>query len=143
MDYIPANDSDKAYFRELNEECYRDVVTRQLGSWDSGLQSLGFDAKWKEHRFSKIAFDDQIVGGVWVDELDDSRQLREIQIHPTYQRRGIGTKVVKYEIERSRKMGKTLRLKVLLESQAVNLYKRLGFVVIDDTEVQYIMEHRA
>lgn len=142
MDYRPADDSDKAYFRELNEVCYRDVVARQFGSWDSDQQSMGFDVKWKEQRFSKIVIDDQVVGGVWIDELDDFRQLREIQIHPTYQGRGIGTKVVRDVIETSQEMGKALRLKVLLESQAVNLYKRLGFEIIGDTEVQYIMEHR-
>ena len=141
MDYIPADDSDKTYFRELNEECYRDVVIRQFGSWDSDLQRLGFDAKWQEQRFSKIVIEDQIVGGVWVDELDDFRQIREIQIHPMHQGQGIGTRVVQDVIKTSREMGKPLRLKVLHMSQAVNLYKRLGFVVIDDTKAQYIMEH--
>ncbi len=143
MEYKPADDTDKFYFRELNEACYRDLVTRQFGSWNSALQLVGFDVKWQTHRFSKIIIGGQVVGGVWVDDLDDFRQLREIQIHPDYQSQGIGTRVVQDVIDRSRNMRKTLRLKVLHQNRAISLYRRLGFEVIDDTGVQYVMEWKA
>ena len=93
MEYIPANESDKEYFRDLNEQCYRDLVRRQFGSWDSDPQSQIFDAKWETQRFQKIIVNDVVVGGIWVDENPQDNQLREIQIHPMYQNKGIGTLV--------------------------------------------------
>jgi ribosomal protein S18 acetylase RimI-like enzyme len=143
MEYSPADDSDKPYFQDLNEQCYRDVVTRQFGSWDPKTQRLNFNTKWPAQQFSKIIMDGNVVGGIWLDEHDEFRQIREIQIHPTYQGQGIGTRVVQDVIDKSQQMDKKLMLKVLHENHALALYERLGFVVTDDTGVQYVMEHRA
>ena len=143
MEYSPANESDKSYFQDLHEQCYRDVVTRQFGSWEFKVQRLNFNAKWPAHQFSKIIIDGQVVGGIWIDEHDEYRQIREIQIHPTYQGQGIGTRVMQDVIDRSQQMGRKLMLKVLHQNYALGLYKRLGFVVVDDTGVQYVMEYRA
>jgi len=143
MEYSPADDSDKSYFQELHEQCYRDVVTRQFGSWESKIQRLNFNAKWPAQQFSKIIMDGLVVGGIWIDEHDEFRQVREIQIHPTYQGQGVGTRVMQDVIDRSQQMGKKLMLKVLHENHALGLYKRLGFVITDDTGVQYVMEYRA
>ena len=143
MEYSPAKDSDKLYFQDLHEQCYKEVVTRQFGSWESKVQRLNFNAKWPAQQFSKIIIDGQIVGGIWIDEHDEFRLIREIQIHPTYQGKGIGTRVMQDVIDRSQQMGRKLMLKVLHENHALGLYKRLGFVIIDDTGVQYVMEYRA
>jgi ribosomal protein S18 acetylase RimI-like enzyme len=94
-------------------------------------------------QFSKIIIDGQVVGGIWIDEHDEYRQVKEIQIHPTFQGQGIGTRVMQDVIDRTQQMDKNLMLKVLHENHALALYKRLGFVVVDDTGVQYVMEHRA
>ncbi len=143
MEYSRADDTDKSYFKELHEECYRDVVTRQFGSWESKVQRLNFNAKWLAQQFSKIIIDGEVVGGIWIDEHDEYRQIREIQIHPTFQGQGIGTRVMQDVIDRTRQMDKNLMLKVLHENHAIALYRRLGFVVVDDTGLQYVMEHRA
>ena len=143
MEYSPADDSDKPYFQDLHEQCYRDVVTRQFGSWEPKTQRLNFNARWPVQQFSKIIIDGNVVGGIWLDEHDEFRQIREIQIHPTYQGQGIGTRVVQDVIYRSQQMDKKLMLKVLHENHALALYERLGFVVTDDTGVQYVMEYRA
>lgn len=141
MKFVTASDSDKAYFEKLNELCYRDVVEKQFGFWDSDAQELNFDSKWRNQRFRKIIMDEQVIGGIWTDDYDEYNQLYEIQIHPTHQGNGIGTRIIKAEIDRAKGSGKKLRLRVLLENRAVSLYRKLGFVVVDETEVQYIMEH--
>lgn len=139
MEYIPANESDKEYFRDLNEQCYEDLARRQFGSWDAGLQSQAFDAKWETQQFQKIFVDDNVVGGIWVEENPQDNQLKEIQIHPMHQNKGIGTLVVQDVIKQAQTDGKRLWLKVLHQNQALNLYERLGFIVTEKTDVQYIM----
>jgi ribosomal protein S18 acetylase RimI-like enzyme len=142
LQYRAATDADKSYFEALNEACYADVVTRQFGAWETDRQRARFDVKWQEHRFLKMVVAGRVVGGVWVDEHDDYRQLREIQVHPAFQGRGIGTRVVQDVIDRSSRLGKPLRLWVLHQNMAVSLYMRLGFVIVDDTGTQYVMEYR-
>jgi|TARA_Y100000310_G_C20700289_1_gene829085 ribosomal protein S18 acetylase RimI-like enzyme len=141
-EYIPADDSDKSYFHELNKVCYIDVVTRQFGSWDDELQTEYFDVKWQTQDFNKIIRHGQLVGGVWLDKLEDSYQLKEIQIHPDHQNQGIGRSVLDDVIATAQHAEKRLWLKVLHQNQAVDLYKRLGFTVTAKTEAQYIMEYR-
>lgn len=140
MRFEAATDDDKEYFRLLNRACYEDVVSRQFGPWDDDHQTRNFEAKWPEHHFRKLYVDDELVGGVWTDVTPDIIQLREIQIHPVHQGRGIGTTVVRAEIEAARQAGKPLRLRVLFENRAVRLYKRLGLEVIGKNEHHFIME---
>ncbi len=92
--------------------------------------------------FYRMIRNDRVLGGMWVDQHADSHQLREIQIHPDHQNQGIGTLVVEDVIQTAQKEGKRLWLMVLRQNQAVTLYKRLGFTVIDKTETQYVMEYR-
>ena len=140
MQFSSATEDDKAYFRALNRACYEDVIGRQFGPWDDEHQNRSFEAKWPENNFRKIRIGDELVGGVWIDDGPEFVQLREIQIHPKFQGQGIGTRVVTMEIDNARAQGKSLRLRVLHENVAYGLYLRLGFVVIDRNEHQYVME---
>lgn len=139
MELVPADEADKKYFEELNETVYRGLIEKQLGSWNSGFEKDKFEEKWKEHNFQKILVDNQTVGGIWVQELESHYQLREIQIHPDFQNRGIGTQLIKAVIQRAKENGKELKLRVLLTNPAVNLYKRLGFTITEKNDVQYHM----
>lgn len=138
----PATDADKEYFRLLNELSYRDVVTRQFGGWDEDLQTHNFDLKWQDQAYEKLFDGDTLVGGIWVREFTDNIQIREIQIHPEHRGRGVGTRVLKQEINRALEKGKNLRLRVLLLNRAKSLYVRLGFVEIDQDETHYYLEYR-
>ena len=140
MRFEPATESDKEYFRALSRACYEDVISRQFGPWDDLHQNQSFEAKWLENNFRKIYVNDALVGGVWIDDNPEFIQLREIQIHPNYQGMGIGTEVVRLEIDKARNLRKPIRLRVLFMNQAIELYKRLGFTVIGENEHQYTME---
>jgi ribosomal protein S18 acetylase RimI-like enzyme len=139
--YEPATEADKEYFRNLNHSCYRDVIKRQFDKWDQEQQDRNFEEKWPTNNFLKVIADDCVIGGVWVDEHSDYLQLHEIQIHPDFQGRGYGSTVVSNVIARAKREGKGLRLRVLHENKAVELYERLGFRTIETTEHQYIMEY--
>lgn len=137
--YEPAKDEDVDYFRELNHACYRDLVERQFGPWEPSFQDKNFDVKWQTQKFLKVYAASELAGGVWVDEHPDYRRLREIQIHPDHQSRGIGTAVILSVIQESDAQGLPVRLHVLHENQAVSLYERLGFVTIERTDTQFVM----
>lgn len=54
--------------------------------------------------------------------------------------RGVGSHVVRQELEKARELGVPLRLRVLKQSQAIALYERLGFTRCGETLTQYWME---
>lgn len=135
--FEPATEADKEYFRALNRSCYEELVVRQLGPWNDEEQNQNFEIKWPTNHFQKIFANDELVGGIWFDEHDEFRQLREIQIHPEFQGKGIGTALLKMELEQARC---PIRLRVLFKNQAYHMYLRLGFVTIDQNDTQYIMQ---
>lgn len=141
MKFEPALISDKSYFKDLNRACYTEVVGRQFGPWDEQLQSENFELKWLEQNFQKVFVNDELVGGVWLDEEDYVIQLRELQIDPNYQSKGIGSEVLFRQMEFAQKEGKPMRLRVLTMSNAVALYQRAGFRIVDQNDHQHIMQH--
>lgn len=139
MRYELATESDKAYFRDLNRACYQDVVERQFGQWDEAWQDQNFDSKWKEQNFHKIIERGEVVGGVWVEDHGTHLHLREIQIHPAHQGKGLGTAVLRDVIARAQFEGKRLQLRVLHLNKALSLYERLGFQRVEKMEAHYLM----
>ena len=141
MKFATRTEEDKDYFRLLNEHAYRDLVVKQFGFWDASVQSDNFETKWQEQNFQKIYVDDVLIGGIWVQEFQGYHQLREIQLSPDLRNKGFGTRLIKGEIRKAKLAGKKLKLRVLIQNPAFELYKRLGFVVIETTSEQYHMIH--
>jgi ribosomal protein S18 acetylase RimI-like enzyme len=139
MELVPTTENDKEYFYILCRLVYRDLVEKQIGMWDEEIERTSFDNKWSDHGFKKIIYNGEMVGGIWVQEFKSHFQLREIQIHPKFQNQGIGTKLLNLVIERARKAEKELRLRVLTSSRATELYKRLGFIIVGQSDTQYYM----
>jgi len=141
IELVPVTQSDKEFFRKLNELSYREVIEEQFGEWDNEFQRAAFEDKWMEQNYMKILCDGEIIGGIWVQDLDTHHQLREIQILPTHRNQNIGSNLIAAEAQRAKMLGKRLRLRVLLRNPAFQLYKRLGFVVTEQNDTQYHMEH--
>ena len=139
--YVDADDSDKEFFRSLNEICYRELIEALFGNWDSHVENEKFEAKWSESNFRKV--DGRLAGGVWVDDEGSHHQLREIQLVPEFRNRGIGSQVIEQCVKDARCVGKPLRLRVLETNPALRLYERLGFRVCDSSpEARQVLMER-
>ena len=104
------------------------------GGWTNNQYEEAFQSTWNNQAFRKIYIGDQLIGGIWVEEHQGYWQLREIQIEPKYQGKGIGTEVLLAEIERARSASTELRLRVLLKNKAISLYIKLGFGQVNQDE---------
>ncbi|MFP4401876.1 MAG: GNAT family N-acetyltransferase [Candidatus Nanoarchaeia archaeon] len=61
-----------------------------------------------------------------------------MSVHKNYQRRGVGTKLLEYAIQYCKSQNiNTILLDVWSENPAVNLYKKVGFKVIEETKKFY------
>ena len=92
----------------------------------------------------------QLVGAIWgrllTDEnkgfghVDDSTPELGMAVKPAYRNQGIGTQVIKEITSEYQKIGVDyLSLSVDKANSASNLYKRLGFEIVAETETSWTM----
>ena len=90
------------------------------------------------NNYSNIVVDDKVVGCLLLTDKDDGTLLDEIYLEEKYRNKGIGTNIIKEVINNN----DIIYLWVYKENiQAISLYKKLGFVVIEETESRYYMKH--
>ena len=131
--------ADHAFLKDLHHSAYREVVTRQFGKWVEADQDAWFEEKLSEVTYRIIELDDTPIGALSVVDAPGHVFLAELQIAPEFQNRGIGSTIVREEVDRAKALGRPIRLRVLLQNRAVALYERLGFTVTGETETHYLM----
>jgi len=88
--------------------------------------------------YCNIVVDGKIVGCLLVTSKDDGVLLDEIYIEEDYRNSGIGTSIINNVINNN----DIVYLFVYKDNKnAIKLYKRLGFNIIEDTDVRYYMKH--
>ena len=90
--------------------------------------------------------DKTIVGAVWVRIMDDYGHVDDetpsfaISLLKEYRGLGIGTELMKRMLDELRDSGyKRTSLAVQKQNYAVNMYKNVGFEIVDENEEEYIM----
>lgn len=109
----------------------------------------GFGEKKDDHCFISES-DGKIVGAVWVrilsgeikgyGNIDEYTPEFAISLYKEYRHRGIGTRLMSTMITYLRDKGYAqTSLHVKKDNYAVKLYRKMGFVVIDEDEEDYLM----
>ena len=88
----------------------------------------------------------KIIGAVWVrvmndyGHIDDETPSLAISLYDEYRRLGIGTALIKDILQLLKEKGyKQVSLSVQKANYAVNMYRKVGFKVVSETEEEYIM----
>ena len=90
------------------------------------------------NNYFNIVVDDKIVGCLLLTDRDDGILLDEIYLEEEYRNKGIGTDIIKNVISNN----DIIYLWVYKENlNALSLYKKLGFNVIEATESRYYMKY--
>lgn len=91
-----------------------------------------------------ILCNDHAIGLVKLGVLLRSVHIRQFQIQPNYQGKGIGTKVLAVVKRKAEKLELPITLNVLLNNPAMSLYLRNGFNKIKEAhfECQLIYRHK-
>ncbi|MDC5806210.1 GNAT family N-acetyltransferase [Vibrio europaeus] len=71
--------------------------------------------------------------------LADKEQwyLFQIQVHPDFQNLRIGSYLINTLIHKAKQQGKSIGLSVLKSNPAFNLYRKLGFKVVEENEHEF------
>lgn len=90
--------------------------------------------------------ENKVVGAVWVRDMDDYGHIADgvpsfaISLYKEYRNYGIGTEMMKTMLAELKNLGYSrTSLAVQKANYAVRMYKKVGFVTIDENDEEYIM----
>ena len=126
----PATSADSEFCYQLHKAAMGGYVTAIWG-WDEQIQR-GFHARaFNVDRWQIITVGGSDAGMLDVEYRPGEIYLSRIEIHPSYQGRGIGTRLVSALAAEARQKGHDLVLEVLaVNHRAQALYQRLGLTEV-------------
>ena len=136
----PAEPSDKEFVRQVHHLGYKDVVTRQFGTWDETVQDSFFAKDWAKNKMEIILCDEKECGYASRKRKPEFYWVGELVLLPKFQGCGIGSGILRDVMTMAAAENIPVRLQVLFENYAHRLYLRLGFVDTGKTETHYLME---
>ena len=126
----PATPADSEFCFELHEAAMGGYIAAVWG-WDEQRQRAYHDRSFSPGRWQIITADGVDVGMIDVEHRPTEIYLGRIEIHPSHQGRGIGTRLVTALVDEARRNGQDLTLDVLaVNPRARALYQRLGLTEV-------------
>lgn len=111
--------------------------------WQFDLQRKEYDANFPEAEYSVILVDELPAGRIWINRDDKEIHLLDIALLQEFQKRGVGTVLLRQLIDEAASSNKALRHTVfVLNTDAKRFYERLGFVVFEEMGAYLNMEWR-
>jgi len=135
----PATDADYDFLYKLHVAAIRPAVEATWG-WDDAFQQELFRSRWNPAETQIIVIEEE-VGVFKLDEQDGSVFISLIEIHPDHQNCGLGTTIVQDILTKAHQRSLPVLLHVLKANEdALRLYERLGFEIIEEREERYVMQ---
>lgn len=139
----PATDDDYEFLYRLHVAAMRPYI-EQIWGWHEAWQREYFDRKFVAEKRQIILVDGADAGVLVVEEKPGTLYLGLIELLPAYQRRGIGSRLIRELMDEAHGHGLPLTLHVLKTNHpARRLYERLGFTVDADEENKWHMTNPA
>ena len=137
---VPALMEDQAWLEGLRRDVYLELFVATFGGWDEVRHARQFSECLTRGGISIIKIDGMRVGMIQVFDQPDGVEVGEIQIQPSHQNRGIGTRVLTDAITRGHEQGKKILLSVALKNErAYRFYQRLGFQKVAHNDTHNLM----
>lgn len=143
MDYNFENYK-KEYFKTLykmKKENFKWYVKKIYG-WDEKKQIEIYKNFINEHRKDmKIIKSNNKIIGVFTNYINENNEsvISLFYIDKNYQGKGIGTKILKEQLEFDKQNKRNTILQVYKENPAQFLYKKVGFEIYQETDTHYKM----
>jgi ribosomal protein S18 acetylase RimI-like enzyme len=103
-------------------------------------QHNAYDMQYTEADHSLILLDDQPIGRLLVARSSEWIHLVDIALLPAHRNRGIGAQLIKDLLDEAATAGLPVRLQVLKNNPAAELYERLGFRKTGESGMHFQME---
>jgi GNAT superfamily N-acetyltransferase len=126
-------------FRVL-KETMREYVVATWSTWSEEESRRQTVEQVSAGRTEVIELDGVPAGIQLVERASTHIQLEQLYVSKEFQRRRIGTQLVKRLLREASGSKLPVRLRVLAVNPARVFYERLGFIVIETTPERYFME---
>ncbi len=138
---IPYTDADYEFVYAVKKNAYKKYVEECWGAWIEENQRKYFEefiTKVKDNA-SIIMNGDKKIGFYNGEVLENGNyEIGNICIIPEYQRRGIGTKILKEKLDENK--DRDIEIQYFKQNPVGSLYARLGFVPNGETKFHYQMK---
>ncbi|MGF6766098.1 GNAT superfamily N-acetyltransferase [Paraburkholderia sp. GAS33] len=133
-----ATEDDVEFAFEVKRAPLGPHITVRWG-WDDELQRRVHEQRWRERTWFIITVDGCRAGTVAIDEASTHIQFGEFYLLPCYQRKGIGTVVLRSVLRRADYQAKSVKLEYLKWNPVASLYLRHGFKVDTDNDTHFFL----
>lgn len=106
-------------------------------------QHQHYQAHYTDADFFVVLRDGQACGRFYLARWPGELRVVELSILPAYQNFGIGTQILESVLAEAANLGKPVHIHVEHSNRAQKLYRRLGFVPVQEHGVHVLMEWRA
>jgi ribosomal protein S18 acetylase RimI-like enzyme len=138
---IPVIEADRAWLEQLRRSVYRDLFFATWSNWDEARHLRHCDQCWAIGSIRAVEVEGTRVGMLQLLESRDAVEVGEIQIAPEHQNKGIGTLLMRDIVARAHAERKRVVLSTGLKNwRALQLYRRLGFRQVGQTETHSLLE---
>ena len=131
--------ADYRWLYELKSASMRTYIDAVYG-WDEAVQEKYFKRTFHPEQITIVTVNGADAGMFVLDRDETGYFLKRIEVHPSFQGRGVGTAVIQEIIDKASFERENVRLMVFKINPAQGLYKRLGFKIVDETETHYEMK---
>ena len=139
----PAFTADADFVTRVIETTMRAHVERTWGSFSADETRRRVLGNIEAGNCSIIRWENQDIGVFTIARELSEIKLEQIFILPPFQRKGLGTHLIRSLAAEASAAGKPLRLRVLAVNPARQLYEREGFAVTEATPERIYMERQA
>lgn len=140
----PYTKSDFEFVYQTKINAFKCYVEKFWGAWIEGKQRSFFMDFINKVQDSLLIIEHKgIPIGIYHGNIigQDTYEIGNIILLPDYQGKGIGTDILLNVIKKYSNL--KIHLQVFRTNPAVALYKRLGFVITDETRTHHIMERKS
>src|SRR6516164_5860251 len=123
----PAKPADFGFCQRTYFEPMRATIN-ELGL-DEANHLANFASRWEAEQVRMVMINGQVIGWLQTAPTDDALFLAQLFIDTRFQRRGIGSRLMRILIEEAAHENKAVTLGVVKTNPARRLYERLGFGV--------------
>ncbi|MCW4115610.1 GNAT family N-acetyltransferase [Aurantimonas sp. MSK8Z-1] len=136
---LTASEEDRLLAFDAKRSALGPYITSHWG-WDEALQDEIHRKHFIEKPFFGIWRGDHWLGTLSFQERSDHIRFGEFYLLPTFQRRGIGTAILRHCLSNADRYGLPVRLEHLHWNPVGSLYRRHGFKEIGRSQIHVFME---
>ena len=104
-------------------------------------QTTDYESRFPDSEHSIIVADGEDAGRIWIDRRPDEIRLLDITVLPKFRNGGVGKLMLEQLQAEATASATALRHSVFNTNQdALQLYERMDFVVVEDFETYVLME---